>query len=192
MCSEPCQTDGDKNTKFVPKIVPSFLLLTIFGKNSILHVWQVSEYASEILIGNIFCSAHLCNDVLHIFPLTSLLSKHCKIFFFVFMVLFPHLVKLCCGFCTSILVTQLFAGPLEFSGALRYRMVDANFVYPVLGEKNSVTLYGYYFIRMVDISDTSLITLKRISKEIAMELLFACLSFWPLLMISSLLALSRF
>ena len=141
----------------------------------------------KFLQGNlIFCSVLLCNDGL-VFLLQRLTVKTLKDFFS-FIVLFPHLIRLCCGFCASISVTQLFS-PLEFSGALRLGMVDADFVYPVLGEKNSVTLYGYFFVRMIDVSDTLLITLKRSSKEVAMELLFACLSFWPLLMISSLLAL---
>ena len=43
--SEPCQTF---KMEVFAKIVKGFSFFTIFAKNSILHVWQDSEFASEV------------------------------------------------------------------------------------------------------------------------------------------------
>ena len=43
--SEPCQTF---KMEVFAKIVKGFSFFTIFAKNSILHVWQDSEFASAV------------------------------------------------------------------------------------------------------------------------------------------------
>ena len=97
--------------------------------------------------------------------------------------------RLCCGFCASIKIHHNFTTPANFTLAQATGALDANFVYPVLGNRDTKMLYGHHFIRFIDVSSALFISLRKTQKEIASDLFRACLHFWPLLLVSALLAL---
>ena len=99
------------------------------------------------------------------------------------------MLRLCCGFCSSIRIHHNFTTPADFTLAQATGALDANFIYPVLGNRDTKMLYGYHFIRFIDISSALLISLRKTQNEIAGDLFHACLHFWPLLLVSVLLAL---
>ena len=99
------------------------------------------------------------------------------------------MLRLCCGFCSSIGIHRNFTTPADFTRGLATGALDVNFIYPVLGNRDTEMLYGHHFIRFIDVSSALFISLRKTQKEIASNLFFACLHFWPLLLVSSLLAL---
>ena len=96
-------------------------------------------------------------------------------------------VKTCCGACKDISRnhTELVSSK-NISLSL---MNSTSFIYPVLGVKHELSIYGYHFIPIVELSSGYFVTRDVTPKQIMARLIRSCLNLWPLLVIIVLLAL---
>ena len=82
----------------------------------------------------------------------------------------------CCGGCLNV-------SQEEFANDSNLGKVEDDIVYPFLGKTDTLTISGWYFMPVIDISRITVVTNKKISQEIILELITFSLKLWPLLSI---------
>ena len=98
--------------------------------------------------------------------------------------LIEDLLRTCCGPCVNTTEVTILKTISEVSPTL---MKNAHFVFPVLGRRDSVKLYGYRYIPIIDAPSVYYITHK--SQDLMKTLILSCLAMWPFGIICTLMVL---
>lgn len=89
----------------------------------------------------------------------------------------------CCGGCINIKHVKNYTSQGKFANDLNLGKIQDDIVYPFLGKTDTLTISGWYFIPVIDISRITVVTNKKMPQEIILELITSSLKLWPLLSI---------
>ena len=88
------------------------------------------------------------------------------------------LLRACCGNCVNISKVKTLK---KLSEVAHSSVSTSDFVFPVLGLPKTLTLYGYYFLPLVETPSIYYITNK--SDDLIRQLIHSCINMWPLVII---------
>ena len=94
------------------------------------------------------------------------------------------LLRTCCGPCVKSSKVHHLSKVSDINPTL---METTNFVFPVLGEKETSHMYGYRFIPLIQIPNVFYITVNR--RNVMLELIIACLRMWPLVIMCAFMVI---
>lgn len=97
--------------------------------------------------------------------------------------LLESIIQKCCGNCTKYMYFRDFRNITEVSLA---SMNGSDFIMPFLGKSSSETLYGYYFLPLVDVPSVFYFT--PMHRSILVDLIIRCLNLYPLIVVCLLMA----
>ena len=89
----------------------------------------------------------------------------------------------CCRGCLNVKHINNYASQGKFANDSNLGKVEDDIVYPFLGKTDTLTISGWYFIPVIDISRITVVTNKKMPQEIILELITSSLKLWPLLSI---------
>ena len=89
----------------------------------------------------------------------------------------------CCGGCINIKHVKNYTSQGKFANDSNLGKTQDDIVYPFLGKTDTLTISGWYFIPVIDISRITVVTNKKMPQEIILELIMSSLKLWPLLSI---------
>ena len=95
------------------------------------------------------------------------------------------LIATCCGQCPA--QTRIVTNISKTSEIDETRMETTNFVFPILGRKGAVKLYGYRFLPIFETPSLYLVTLRR--ENIMGRILLSCLKMYPMMIICMLMVM---
>ena len=87
----------------------------------------------------------------------------------------------CCGGCLNAKRVNNYGSQEEFANDSNLGKVEDDIVYPFLGKTDTLTISGWYFMPVIDISRITVVTNKKMPQEIILELITSSLMLWPLL-----------
>lgn len=89
----------------------------------------------------------------------------------------------CCGGCHNIKHVNNYESQGKFANDSNLGKIEDDIVYPFLGKTDTLTISGWYFMPVIDISSITVVTNKKVAQEIILELIRSSLKLWPLLSI---------